>query len=253
MPARCRSNWAGLWRALGINFIILASVTGGLALIVTVVLGRWVRLHWGKMVVACMLTLMGAGAGWVGLWQAYLATLYVDNPTEDKLYVFADGELIASIKAGSHRELEIDTGISRVGWGSSKKKAKDKKRVSLERDGHYLLNPLAERCYLLVRTTYSTTGMGGADHDSVKALPDDAWQEVPRPDFPFRDNPESITTESNSSTVVALSLRRSLTCGELRSCSAAKRKKLWACYENAGDQEEVIECEQAARRDCGVD
>jgi hypothetical protein len=66
----------------------------------------------------------------------------------------------------------------------------------------------------------------------------------------FRDNPESITTESSASTTVALSLRRSPKCTTLKGCAAKHRKALWACYGDATSQEDVIDCERAAESSC---
>ena len=242
----------GIWQLVRLDRFIAVGITAGLAAVLTLIFARMVKLS-GFMTLTSFLFAAVVGAlGMFLVLQPKHALVIVDNRSESTIHVFADGERIGSVDPGHHEKLEVDVRTERIGWGTSKKKPKNKKKVSMEEADHYLLSPEGGRCYLMVQTSYSLTGIGEPTNDSVEWLPSKTWQRLsPPPDVEFADNPQTISVELGTSDSVSRSLRRSLTCSELASCAAKERKALLACYDDANGEDDVKACEAEAKKRCG--
>lgn len=180
------------------------------------------------------------------------ALVVVDNRGSKRLYVFADGERVADVAAGKDEIVGFDIRTEKVGWGRSKKKPETKVTVTFDEGDRYLLSPKGGRCYLLVTTSYSLTGLGEPVNDAVDWLPNKVWQRLsPAPDVEFADNPTTLTTDIGVQNPVSRALRRSLACSALSSCSSGHKKALEACYSAAKGEDDFKACGEEASKRCG--
>ena len=227
------------------------AITSTLAVVLTVGSAWVAKVKGFKVFSAAFLAALTGFVPMVHFLDAADALVVVDNRGGKSLYVFADGERIAKVAAGTYEIVGVDIRTEKVGWGRSKSKPKTKKTVSFEEGDRYLLDPKGGRCYLVVTTSYSLTGLGEPANDAVEWLPDKVWQKLsPAPYVEFADNPGTLTTDLGASNPVSRALRRSLACSKLARCPASDKKALEACYSAAKGEDDFKACGDDAEERC---
>jgi hypothetical protein len=180
-----------------------------------------------KNIVIAVLTLIVAlGIGGT-LWFTLNPEMYVDNPSQDEINVYVDGEKIGEVAADEHKHFDVPRGEHAIGWSKSDEdEAKHTFDVELELGTAYLYSPGKLACYRLVVDTYGIAASLGKDAGPQPIKEFYAFDHI---NAWFEDNPETVNIPKKSEGTTRTAVKRSKLCAEFSHCPLDLRAKLVEC------------------------